>query len=102
LKIVDAHGRVVWDFNAYRFLDAAIEPDTVNPSLYRQARLNNRAGLFKVTDRIYQVRGYDLANMTLIEGETGWIVIDPLSTVETAKGALELAMRSSDIGQSRP
>ena len=66
-------------------------PPTVNPSLWRQAKLNNKAGLYKVVDGIHQLRGFDLANMTLIDGEHGWIVIDPLTSEETARQALEFA-----------
>ncbi len=65
-------------------------PATVNPSLWRLAQLNNEAGLFKVTDRLYQVRGADLSNMNIIEGDTGIIVMDPLIVAETAHAALEL------------
>ena len=56
----------------------------MNPSLWRQAKLNGLHGLFKVADGIYQVRGYDVSNMTIIDGKTGWIVVDPLTTTETA------------------
>ncbi|WP_301837597.1 alkyl sulfatase dimerization domain-containing protein [Pseudomonas sp. JQ170C] len=92
LTIRDASGKVVWDMATYQGfigIDKAA-PDTVNPSLWRMAQLNMQYGLFKVTDKIYQVRGYDLSNMTFIEGKTGWIVFDPLLSVETAKAALEL------------
>ncbi|MEM5429220.1 alkyl sulfatase dimerization domain-containing protein [Cupriavidus oxalaticus] len=65
-------------------------PDSVNPSLWRQAQLNNYAGLFRVADRVYQVRGLDLANMTIIEGQRGIIVVDTLTSAETAKAALDL------------
>ena len=65
-------------------------PDTVNPSLWRQARLNMANGLFQVTDRIYQVRGFDISNMTIIEGDRGLIVIDPLISAEVARAGLEL------------
>lgn len=92
LKIVDATGRVVWDMTQYQFLEGD-RPDTVNPSLWRQAKLNSIYGLFKVSDRIYQVRGYDLSNMTIIEGDTGWIIVDPLTSVETAAAAMELVNR---------
>ena len=89
--IKDAKGRAVWDLSGFSFLDAAgAAPDTVNPSLWRQARLNMIRGLFKVTDHVYQVRGYDLSNITFIEGDTGYLVIDPLVSSETAKAALEL------------
>ncbi|MGC4082253.1 MAG: MBL fold metallo-hydrolase [Vicinamibacterales bacterium] len=65
-------------------------PDTVNPSLWRLAQLNAIHGLFKVVDGMYQVRGFSLANMTIVEGRTGLIVVDPLSTVASAKAALDL------------
>jgi alkyl sulfatase BDS1-like metallo-beta-lactamase superfamily hydrolase len=68
-------------------------PDTVNPSLWRQARLNNRAGLYEVAPGIHQLRGFDLANMTLIDGQKGWIVVDPLTTEATARDALAFARR---------
>ncbi|MEI9926906.1 MAG: alkyl sulfatase dimerization domain-containing protein [Sphingomonas sp.] len=71
-------------------LPRAIPPATVNPSLWRQTRLLARAGLFKVTDHLYQVRGFDIANITFVRGTRGWIVIDTLTTVETAKAAYEL------------
>ena len=75
-------------------------PDTVNPSLWRQARLNMLHGLFKVTDRIYQVRGFDISNMTLIEGDSGLIVIDPLISTETARaGARSLPRASGASGR---
>jgi len=92
LKVVDEAGRVVWDMTQYEFLNGE-RPDTVNPSLWRQAKLNAIYGLFKVRDRIYQVRGYDLANMTIIEGDTGWIIVDPLTSVETAAAAMKLVNR---------
>jgi alkyl sulfatase BDS1-like metallo-beta-lactamase superfamily hydrolase len=93
LTIKDAQGKVVWDLEAYKKyigLDKAA-PDTVNPSLYRNAQLGMQYGLFKVTDRIYQVRGFDLSNISFVQGDTGWIVLDPLVSVETAKAALDLA-----------
>ncbi|MFN3256443.1 MAG: MBL fold metallo-hydrolase [Ilumatobacter sp.] len=80
---------VVWDMDRFSFIDGDA-PDTVNPSLWRQEKLNNLHGLFKLTDRIYQVRGYDVSNITFIEGDTGWIVIDPLTTTETSAAALRL------------
>ena len=87
--IHDADGNVVWPIKASDFI-AGESPDTVNPSLWRQAKLTNLHGLFEVTDGIWQVRGYDLAVMTVIRGETGWIVIDPLLARETAAAALKL------------
>lgn len=80
---------VVWDMTRYGF-EEGDSPDTVNPSLWRQAKLNKIHGLFEVVDGIYQVRGYDLSNISFIRGETGWIVLDPLITVEAARAALEL------------
>lgn len=89
-KIVDADGRVLHDFDAYQFI-AGKAPDTVNPSLWRHALLNAQIGLFKVTDGIYQLRGFDVANITLIEGKTGWIVVDTLTSRESAAAALAFA-----------
>jgi alkyl sulfatase BDS1-like metallo-beta-lactamase superfamily hydrolase len=86
----NAKNTVVFDAGSYAIpLDAAA-PDTVNPSLWRQSKLVGFSGLFKVVDRIYQVRGIDLSNITFIEGEKGVIVVDPLISMETAKSALEL------------
>ncbi|MEG3613581.1 alkyl/aryl-sulfatase [Isoptericola haloaureus] len=82
-------GRVVWDGDAYAFLDGDA-PDTVNPSLWRQSRLVAEQGLFEVVAGIYQVRGLDLSNITFVEGETGVVVIDPLISTETAAAALAL------------
>jgi len=88
--IVGASGRPVWSLKGYEFLGKEEAPDTVNPALWRHARVNMANGLFKVTDRVYQLRGLDLSNMTIIEGEKGLIVIDPLITTETAKAAMDL------------
>ena len=87
-------GKSAWDNNQYDFLKNEQAPPTVNPSLWRQARLNAINGLFKVTDRVYQVRGLDISNMTIIEGDTGLILIDPVLTNETAKAALELYLKN--------
>ncbi|GAA0925580.1 alkyl/aryl-sulfatase [Nonomuraea longicatena] len=84
-----ADGKVVWDNDAYAFLDADC-PATAHPSLWRQAQLCAKQGLFEVTDGIYQVRGLDLSNMTLVEGERGVVVIDPLVSTECAAAALRL------------
>jgi len=83
-------GTPIWDLTAYAFLEREDAPETVNPSLWRQARLNMLHGLFKVTDRVYQVRGMDLSVISFIEGDTGWIVIDPLISAEVAAASLEL------------
>ncbi len=88
--IRDADGNVVWSQKEYDFLEDRYAPFTVNPSLWRMAQLNRIHGLFKVCDRIYQVRGFDLANITFIEGDTGLIVIDPLTFEEAASAALQL------------
>lgn len=88
--ITSDDGRVVWSLKGYEFLQQQDPPPTVNPSLWRMAKLNMTNGLFMVTDRIYQVRGFDLSNMTIVEGDTGVIVIDPLSSTETARAALDL------------
>lgn len=89
-QIKNDAGQVVWDSHSYDFLLQDQAPATVNPSLWRHAQLNSRAGLFKVTDRVYQLRGMDLANMTVIEGDHGLIIIDPLLSSETARAALAL------------
>jgi alkyl sulfatase BDS1-like metallo-beta-lactamase superfamily hydrolase len=85
----DSDGRVVWDNDSYAFL-AGEAPDTVNPSLWRQSRLNAIQGLFEVVPGLYQVRGLDLSVMSFIEGGRGVVVIDPLISVETAAAALGL------------
>jgi linear primary-alkylsulfatase len=90
VEIKNAQGRVVWSLRDYAFLASAEAPPTVNPSLWRQARLNLHHGLFQVTERVYQVRGFDLSNMTLIEGERGVIVVDPLISTEVARAGLDL------------
>ncbi len=85
-------GIPAWDVTQYDFLNASEEaPATVDPSLWRQARLNNIHGLFKVDDGLWQVRGYDISVISFIEGETGWIIIDPLTSEQTARVALDLA-----------
>lgn len=96
LVILNADGSVAWDLSAYDFITGSA-PDTVNPSLWRQGQLNAIHGLYEVVDGIWQVRGYDLAVMTLIRGETGWIVVDPLTTPATAKAGLALA--NQHLGQ---
>ncbi len=80
----------VWSMKPYAFQHESDPPLEVNPSLWRHARLNLLHGLFKVTERIYQVRGFDIANITIIEGDTGLIIIDPLTFAEAAKAALDL------------
>lgn len=88
----DATGRTVIDVNRYDFLDVGnAAPATVNPSLWRHAQLNHHHGLFEVLPGVWQVRGYDISNVTFIKGTTGWVVIDPLTTEQTAREALALA-----------
>ena len=89
MTVRDAGGRQVWDMDGWAFLEGPC-PDTANPSLWRQGQLNCRHGLYEVTDGIYQVRGFDLSNMTLVESDHGVIVIDPLVSQETAAAALAL------------
>ncbi|NKZ00549.1 alkyl/aryl-sulfatase [Nocardiopsis alborubida] len=91
-QITNAEGRVVWDADAYAFLDGPC-PDTADPSLWRQSQLCSRQGLYEVTGGVYQIRGFDLSNMTLVEGDTGVIVIDPLVSAEPARAGLELYRR---------
>ncbi len=89
--IKDSAGRVVYSMKEYDFLMGPT-PTTANPSLWRQSYLNNVNGLFELSreDSIYQIRGFDLANMTLIKGKTGWIIIDPLLSQPTAEAGLAL------------
>jgi alkyl sulfatase BDS1-like metallo-beta-lactamase superfamily hydrolase len=89
-RIVSAQGRVVWSLEPYGFLSEAEAPPTVDPSLWRQSRLNMNHGLFEVMPGVYQVRGLDIANMTLIEGGRGVIVVDTLTSIEGARAAMEL------------
>ncbi len=90
LQVAGPGNSPVWDMPAFDFVKGEA-PDTVNPSLWRQATLNNNHGLYKVTDGVYQLRGFDISNMSLIEGHTGWIVVDPLTTRETAAAAIAFA-----------
>ncbi|MRR17168.1 MAG: MBL fold metallo-hydrolase [Deltaproteobacteria bacterium] len=87
-------GKAVWNMPRYDFLNSREPvPDTVNPALWRHARRNSIHGLFKVAEGIYQVRGYDISNITFIEGKTGYIIVDPLVSIETARAALDLFYR---------
>ncbi|MDD1793033.1 MBL fold metallo-hydrolase [Enterovibrio sp. ZSDZ42] len=97
LEIKDANGKVVWELGNYEFLLEGKDYDSIHPSLQRQAQLNMHHGLYKVTDRIYQVRGYDLANITFVQGDTGWIVFDPLTVPATAKAALDFV--NKELGE---
>ncbi|HAV1532616.1 TPA: MBL fold metallo-hydrolase [Enterobacter hormaechei subsp. xiangfangensis] len=89
--IKDEKGAVIWNPQKYAFIkEGQKAPDTVNPSLWRQAQLNNIGGLFEVTEGVYQIRNLDLSNMTIIEGKEGITVIDPLLSAETAKAGMDL------------
>ena len=91
-KIMADAGHVAWDMEGYQFLLQGKDFDSINPSLQRQAILNMAYGLYEVLPgKIYQVRGFDLSNLTLIKSDTGWIVFDPLIAAETARAALKLA-----------
>ena len=87
--IKHASGRAAFDLSAYKFLEGEA-PESANPSLWRQAKILTKHGLFKVADRIYQVRGFDVSTVSFIDAGAGWIVVDPLTTVEVARAALEL------------
>jgi alkyl sulfatase BDS1-like metallo-beta-lactamase superfamily hydrolase len=87
--VEDESGRVVWDLRSYDFLDSE-PPDTAHPNLWRQSRLTRIAGLFELAPGLYQLRGFDLSNMHVVEGEEGIVVIDPLISAETAAAALAL------------
>lgn len=82
---------IVWDLSKYSFMQNNYPPYTVNPKLWEHGKFNLNAGLFKITDNIYQIRGFDASNMTLVRGSSGWIIIDCLSTRETAEAALSFA-----------
>ncbi|MGD0827918.1 MAG: alkyl sulfatase dimerization domain-containing protein [Desulfobaccales bacterium] len=89
--IRNQEGKPVWDLSGFSFIkEDAAAPETVNPSLWRQSQLLNYAGLFQVTDRVYQVRGADASNIEFIEGDTGIIMVDPLISAECARAALNL------------
>ena len=88
-NVTDDQGRTASDIGRYSFL-AGDAPDTVHPNLWRHATLNANHGLFEVTDGVWQVRGYDISNITFIRGNTGWIVVDPLTVEATARAGYEL------------
>src|ERR1700742_1118082 len=89
-RVMHPSGRTVWSLEPYGFLSDEEAPPTVDPSLWRQSRLNMNHGLFEVVPGVYQVRGLDIANMTLIEGDSGVIVVDTLTSIEGARAAMEL------------
>jgi alkyl sulfatase BDS1-like metallo-beta-lactamase superfamily hydrolase len=91
-RLLNPDGSVLWDYERFDFVKGDA-PASVNPSLWRQGKLNHETGLFKVTDGIWQLRGFDLANITLIEGKTGWIVVDALTSRQTAAAAMAFARK---------
>ena len=90
MKIMADGGHVAWDMEEFQFLNQKEEFDSIHPSLHRQSLLNNNYGLYEVVPGIYQVRGFDLANITFIKGKTGWIAYDVLVTAEPARAAWKL------------
>lgn len=93
--ITDGAGRTIWDWRPYAFLASETAPPTVHPRLWRQARRNAVHGLFEVVPgAIWQVRGYDISVMTIIKGERGWIIVDPLTSEEAARASLDLVNRT--------
>lgn len=95
--IRDAEGTIVWELESYDFLQDTA-PDSAHPSLWRQAQLNAVHGLYEITDGVYQLRGYDVSNMVVIRGDTGWIVVDPMLTEDTARAAMDLVFR--ELGEA--
>ena len=100
LQIMADAGHVAWDMEQYQFIDQQDEFDSIHPSLHRIAKLNNNYGLYEVSPGIYQVRGFDLAQISFIRGKTGWIVLDPLVSAETARAGLKLLQEH--IGEGLP
>lgn len=91
LELKNENGAVIWSQDAYSFLnDYEKAPDTVNPALWENTKNNHFYGLFEVKEGIYQVRGYDMANMTFVESENGWIVLDPMMSAECTQAAMQL------------
>ena len=101
LKIMADAGHVAWDMERFQFLDKQDDFDSIHPSLLRQSKLNNNYGLYEVIPGIYQVRGFDLSDISFVRGKTGWIVFDPLVTKEAGSRGLETvpaARRSGPAG----
>ena len=90
LQIAGSNGNIVFNQDAYDFVRGTEAPDSANPSLWRNTQLNAYYGLFEVQEGIYQVRGYDLSNLTFVKSDNGWIILDCLATENTARAALEL------------
>ena len=99
-KIMADAGHVAWDMDRYQFLLEADDFDSIHPSLTRQSRLNMNYGLYEVIPGIYQVRGFDLSDISFVRGRSGWIVIDPLVSAEVARAAVELFQKH--VGKGEP
>jgi linear primary-alkylsulfatase len=100
LKIMADAGHVAWDMERFQFLDKQEDFDSIHPSLLRQSRLNNNYGLYEVVPGIYQVRGFDLSDISFVRGKTGWIVFDPLVSKEPVRAAWKLFQQH--VGQGLP
>jgi alkyl sulfatase BDS1-like metallo-beta-lactamase superfamily hydrolase len=100
LQIMADAGHVAWDMKRFQFLDTQDEFDSIHPSLLRQSVLNNNYGLYEVIPGIYQVRGFDLSDITFVRGKTGWIVFDPLISAEPVRAALKLFQEH--VGEGLP
>ena len=100
MKIKADAGHVAWDMQRFKFLESQPEFDSIHPSLLRQAVLNNNYGLYEVIPGIYQIRGFDLSNITFVRGKTGWIVFDPLITAEPVRAAWQLFQEH--VGEGLP
>ncbi|WP_216644694.1 alkyl/aryl-sulfatase [Candidatus Thiodictyon syntrophicum] len=100
MKIMADAGHVAWDMEQYQFIDKQDAFDSIHPSLHRIAKLNNNYGLYEVVPGFYQVRGFDLAQISFIRGKNGWIVLDPLVSAETARAGLKLLQEH--VGEGRP
>ena len=100
LKIMADAGHVAWDMERFQFLDKQDDFDSIHPSLLRQSKLNNNYGLYEVIPGIYQVRGFDLSDITFVRGKTGWIVFDPLVSKEPVVAAWKLFQQH--VGQGLP
>ena len=100
MTIMADAGHVAWDRQQFRFLDEQDTFDSIHPSLVRISRLNNNYGLYEVIPGIYQVRGFDLSDLTFVRGRSGWIVFDPLISQETARAAWKLFQEH--VGEGRP
>ena len=100
MRIMADAGHVAWDMERFQFLDQEAEFDSIHPSLHRQSRLNNNYGLYEVIPGIYQVRGFDLSDITFVRGATGWIVFDPLISAEPVRAAWKILQ--DNVGEGLP